>query len=75
MSDDNCVKTGATVKVQARAMLVFQEVSEPDAGQKPAAVAPGRKDGLKGGKARAEKLTPEQRSEIAKRAAQARLRR
>ena len=32
----------------------------------------GRKGGLKGGKARAEKLTPEQRSEIAKKAAQAR---
>lgn len=32
----------------------------------------GRKGGLKGGKARAKKLTPEQRSEIAKKAAQAR---
>jgi len=32
----------------------------------------GRKGGLKGGKARAEKLTPEERSEIAKKAAQAR---
>jgi hypothetical protein len=35
-------------------------------------VALGRKGGLKGGKARAKKLTPEQRSEIAKKAAQAR---
>ncbi len=35
-------------------------------------VALGRKGGLKGGKARAEKLTPEQRSEIAKKAALAR---
>lgn len=32
----------------------------------------GRLGGLKGGKARAEKLTPEQRSEIAKKAAAAR---
>lgn len=32
----------------------------------------GRKGGLKGGKARAEKLTPEERSKIAKKAAQAR---
>jgi hypothetical protein len=32
----------------------------------------GRLGGLKGGKARAEKLTPEQRSEIARRAAQKR---
>ena len=32
----------------------------------------GRNGGLKGGKARAEKLSPEQRSEIARKAAQAR---
>lgn len=38
----------------------------------PNAVALGRLGGLKGGKARAEKLTPEQRSEIARKAAQAR---
>lgn len=38
----------------------------------PAAVALGRKGGLKGGRARAERLTPEERSEIAKRAAAAR---
>ncbi len=35
-------------------------------------VALGRLGGLKGGKARAEKLTPEQRSEVAKKAAKAR---
>lgn len=38
----------------------------------PAAVALGRLGGLKGGKARAEKLTPEQRKEISKKAANAR---
>jgi hypothetical protein len=43
-----------------------------DDGKDPAAVALGRKGGLKGGRARAEKLTPEQRSESAKRAAHAR---
>ena len=37
-----------------------------------AAAALGRKGGLKGGKARAEKLTPEERSEIAKKGAAAR---
>lgn len=37
-----------------------------------AAVALGRLGGLKGGKARASKLTPEQRRESAKKAAQAR---
>jgi hypothetical protein len=45
---------------------------DPDEGKDPAAVALGRKGGLKGGKARAEKLTPEQRSEAAKKAAIAR---
>jgi len=46
----------------------------PDAPQKknPAAVTLGRLGGLKGGKARAKTLTPKQRSEIAKAAANAR---
>ena len=39
---------------------------------KAAATALGRLGGLKGGKARADKLTPEQRSKIAKDAAKAR---
>jgi len=38
----------------------------------PHAVALGRLGGLKGGKARFEKLTPEQRKEIAQKAAKAR---
>ena len=38
----------------------------------PAAVALGRLGGLKGGKARAAKMTPEERSEAARKAAQAR---
>ena len=45
-----------------------------DSTKNPAAVALGRLGGLKGGKARASKLTPEQRKEIAKRAAEARWR-
>lgn len=43
---------------------------EPE--KNPAAVALGRLGGLKGGAARAKKLTAEERSEIAKRAAAAR---
>ncbi len=43
-----------------------------DDGKDPAAVSLGRKGGLKGGKARADALTSERRSEIAKRAAEAR---
>ena len=42
---------------------------DPDEGKDPAAVALGRKGGLKGGKARAAKLTAEERSEAARRAA------
>ena len=45
---------------------------DPDEGKDPAAVALGRKGGLKGGKARAAKMTPEERSEAARRAARAR---
>lgn len=40
-----------------------------DPNKDPAAVSLGRRGGLKGGKARAAKLSPEQRREIAKRAA------
>lgn len=47
-------------------------VADPDEGKDPAAVALGRKGWLKGGKARAEKLTAEERSESARRAARAR---
>jgi len=42
---------------------------EPEDTRDPAAVALGRKGGLKGGRARADKLTPERRSEIARKAA------
>lgn len=48
------------------------EDPDPDAGKDPAAVALGRKGGLKGGKARASRMTAEERSESARRAAQAR---
>ena len=42
---------------------------DPDEGKDPAAVSLGRRGGLKGGRARAAKLTPEERSEIARKAA------
>jgi hypothetical protein len=45
---------------------------DPDAGKNPAAVALGRLGGAKGGKARAAKLSAEERSAIARRAAKAR---
>lgn len=45
---------------------------EPVDTRDPAAVALGRKGGLKGGKARAAKLSPQKRREIAQKAAAAR---
>jgi hypothetical protein len=51
-----------------------REPEDPYEGKNPAAVELGRRGGLKGGRARAEKLTPEQRSEIARKAATARWR-
>ncbi len=50
-----------------------EDKPEPvDDGKDPAAVSLGRRGGMKGGKARAAKLTAERRSQIAKTAAQAR---
>ena len=46
--------------------------TEPEPEKDPAAVALGRRGGLKGGKARAAKLTPDERREAARRAARAR---
>ena len=48
------------------------EPAEPEREKNPAAVALGKLGGLKGGKARAAKLSAEERSDIAKKAAAAR---
>ena len=48
------------------------EPVDPDAGKDPAAVERGRKGGTKGGAVRAERMTSEQRSESARKAALAR---
>ncbi len=49
-----------------------EPVPDPDEGKNPHAVALGRAGGLKGGKARAAKLSPERRSQISREAAEAR---
>jgi hypothetical protein len=56
------------------AAIVAEATEQPESeeGKNPAAVALGRLGGLKGGRARAEKLSREQRSAIAKKAAKAR---
>ncbi len=46
--------------------------NKPSKGKNPAAVALGRLGGLKGGKARAKKLSAKQRIEIARKAAKSR---
>ena len=46
--------------------------SNPNEGKNPAAVSLGRLGGLKGGEARANKLSPERRKEIAMKAAKKR---
>ena len=51
---------------------IEESITEVRVEKNPAAVALGRLGGLKGGKARAEKLSPKKRSEIAKKAAQSR---
>ena len=58
----------------AKAIVQAATEGEPEVEdtRDPAAVALGRKGGLKGGKARAEGLTSERRTEIAKMAATAR---
>jgi hypothetical protein len=48
------------------------DLPKTDDGKDPAAVALGRKGGLKGGKARADSMTPNRRAEIAKKAAKTR---
>jgi hypothetical protein len=56
----------------ARRIVDVATGNDPDAAKDPAAVALGRRGGLRGGKARAAKLTTEQRREIAQKAARAR---
>jgi hypothetical protein len=59
----------------AKRQRTKQKAAEPvtkEPAKNPAAVALGRLGGLKGGPARAKRLTKEQRSEIARKAAEAR---
>ncbi|MGA2670938.1 MAG: histone H1 [Dehalococcoidia bacterium] len=59
----------ATGQIEPEPKQIEPELIE---GKNPHAVALGKLGGLKGGKARAAKLTPEQRKEIAQKAAHAR---
>lgn len=70
-------KRPADPNVKAKLIVDIATGETPDPitnppGKNPAAVALGRLGGLKGGKARAAKLSAKKRSEIAKKAAQKR---
>lgn len=71
---DRSSKPKRPVDINRAAFSIVQEATgeAPEDTRNPAAVELGRKGGLKGGAARAASLTPEQRSEIAKKAARAR---
>jgi hypothetical protein len=59
-------------EIAARIVAEAVGDTKPNQGKNPAAVALGRQGGLKGGRARADKMTPEQRSAAAKHAARMR---
>lgn len=59
-------------RLAARIVKDSTDPAARDDGKDPRAVERGRKGGQKGGKARAERMTAEERSEAARRAAQAR---
>jgi hypothetical protein len=61
-------KTARRYRQRHRAKITTGEIEEVDNGKDPAAKSLGRK----GGKARAASMTPERRSEIARKAAQVR---
>ena len=71
-------RSGKKQDINERAFSIVQQLTgeaprpEPDREKNPAAVALGRLGGLKGGKARAENLTKNQRVAAAKKAATAR---
>lgn len=65
----------SSIKADLHAERIVREVTlsaEQEPAKNPAAVALGRLGGLKGGKARAEMLSADERSEIASKAAHAR---
>ena len=67
-------KEGTPEDINVLATRIVEGATTESAGKNLAAVVLGRLGGRKGGPARAKKLTAEQRSEIAKNAAQARWR-
>jgi hypothetical protein len=71
-------RSGKKQDINERAFAIVQQISgesqvvDSEKPKNPAAVALGRLGGLKGGKARAQKLSEEERVRIARKAAKAR---
>jgi hypothetical protein len=65
-------KLAAQIVAEATGQEPAQDITSPAKEKNPAAVALGRLGGLKGGRARAEKLSAKKRKAIAKKAADAR---
>jgi hypothetical protein len=71
-------RSGKKQDLNERAFSIVQQITggipkpDPNEGKNPAAVALGRLGGLKGGKARAKRLSARQRKQSAKKAAAAR---
>lgn len=70
--DDNDPNVAAFRVIQEATREDGDDPPEAPPEKNPAAVALGRLGGKKGGKARAEKLSPERRAEIARKAAETR---
>jgi hypothetical protein len=59
-------------RIVAEATGAKPKTPDPDAGKSPRAIARGRKGGVQGGPARAARLSPAERSKIARQAAKTR---
>ena len=73
-------RSGKKQDINERAYSIVRQITgeepkpDPNEGKNPAAVALGKLGGAKGGKARAAKLSPAKRKQIARKAARARWR-
>lgn len=70
--DDVCAHPGPCEATSADAMRDYKRARRESPDKNPAAVALGRRGGLKGGPARAAKLSPEERKAIARKGGEAR---
>jgi len=71
-NDDSATNANRVVEQATGEKVDGMPLDKPNVGKNPAAVALGRLGGAKGGRARAEKLSPARRKAIARKAARAR---